>query len=142
MEYLRNGEKGSPAYRKAKPSVSFKTAEVESCKLLKNPKFSKVLDTEREKFQAAIDLNQEEWIAEVVSIATSTPDKIEGGTKLKALELLARHKGYLSDRLEISGTKSFSESFFDAIKKLRESPDTPRLTSSQITSVIEAEIVD
>lgn len=143
MEYLRNGEKGSPAYRIAKPTVSFKTAEVESCKLLKNPKFSKVLDAEREKFQAAIDLNQKEWIAEIVSIATSRPDKIEAGSKLKALEILGRHKGFLSNHLDVTtGEKSLGESFISAIAKMRADPNLPRLTSEDVDEILAAEIVD
>lgn len=119
-EYLRNGENGTAAYRKAKPNVSDGTAEVESCKLLKNPNFSKVLAEEREKLSATIDLSQKEWIAEIVSMAMSTPEKIEASSKLKALELLGKAKGYLRNQIDVtSDGKSLAENVTEAVKKLR-----------------------
>lgn len=140
FDYLKNGENGAAAYRKAKPNVSNGTAEVESCKLLKNPNFSKVLEEEREKLSATIDLSQKEWIAEIVLMAMSTPEKIEASSKLKALELLGKAKGFLRNQIDVtSDGKSLAENVTEAVKKLR-GLDLPELTDEEIERLKDCKI--
>lgn len=116
VEYIRNGENGAAAYRKAKNHVSNKTAEVESCKLLKNPEFSEVFEEERKQFNKTLDLSREQWIKELVEIATSKPEKVEAGAKLRALELLGKAKGFLVERVEaVLSKKTDNEKALDIL---------------------------
>lgn len=141
MEYLRNCENASGAYRTAKPKVSNKTAEVEACKLLKNPNFSKVLEEERKRWNQKIDMNFGEWMEELLWIAHQRPEKVETHGKLKALELIGKSKGFLTDRMVLSAGKPIEESIVATIAKLRSMPDLPKLTSEDLDKLLECEIV-
>lgn len=143
MEFLRNGENATAAYKAAKPHVTTETASVEGSRLLGNPSFIKVLQQERERFNEIINMSRDEWIKELVELARSKPEKVETAGKLKALEILGKAQGYLSDRLDLtSGNQSITESWVSAIRKLREDDTIPKLTSEDVDKILAAEIVD
>lgn len=143
VAFLRNGENATQAYLHVKPNLTIQSAASESCKLLGNIEFNKVLQEERTKMHQMIDMTQQEWITELVEVAKTKPDRVEAGAKLRALELLGKSRGYLMDRLDLtSGKKPISESFVETIAKLRAMPDLPKITSEDLNKLLECEIVD
>jgi len=63
VEYLKNNENGAQAYLKARPHVKLRTATVESCKLLTNPNFQKILAKQRELVENDIGMTRREYFA-------------------------------------------------------------------------------
>lgn len=164
-EYLKNGQNASAAYRIAKPHVKQQTAEVDSTKLLRNPKFQAYLDSVQSKLAAKFEMSRERWLRLIadcaefdirdflklesgsgdvqlvedwkeksnghaiaeVQLNTTTLEsgavvqrvKLSRESKLKALELLGKALGYLTERVEHSGSIgiTFTQETQDEIAK-------------------------
>jgi len=116
-EYLRNGQNGKQAYLKARPKVSERTAEVESAKLLRKPEFEKLLNKATEQVCKKIGMSNEKWLEELISVAETKKVKVSAISKLKALEIIGKSLGYLTEKVEHSGTIDLAARIVQARKR-------------------------
>jgi hypothetical protein len=100
-EYLTNGNNATRAYLECH-AVKTTTAEVESCRLLRNPKFKKLMDSAIEALNQKQSMTREEWIKTLTEVG-KVKTGINGATKVKALELLGKSLGYVTEKMEVGG---------------------------------------
>jgi hypothetical protein len=158
-EYLKNGQNASAAYRIAKPHVKQQTAEVDSTKLLRNPKFVAFLNGVQSKLAAKFEMSRERWLQLIadcaefdirdylklesgsgdvqlvddwkeksnghaiaeVQFSTTTLEsgavvqrvKLTRESKLKALDMIGRALGYVTDSVEHKHSGSLAVTFSD-----------------------------
>jgi hypothetical protein len=128
------------SYKLTKPHVSDKSASSQSCKLLLNPDFSKVLEEERSKLIKAINLSRDEWISELIWVAKARPEKIEAGAKLRALEILGNVLKHIPIESEKGGTQSEEiVKAFIRISQLPKNDDMPIDVDSYVRCKLEGE---
>lgn len=96
------------------------------------------------KYEKMIDRSQEMLSTSNDGTPLLDVDAIVAYSKAELnIHALAKSALRISDKVDvISGGQSIGDSFVTAIAKLREDANTPKLTSEQVTQVIEAEIVD
>ncbi len=69
VEYLKNGENGTAAYRKCRPKVAKSTAEAESSRLIVDHRFSQVLRRHRDAIIDDADMSRREWVKNLCHVA-------------------------------------------------------------------------
>lgn len=98
-EYIKDFNASAAAVR---AGYSGNHVEQQASLLLKNPGVAMLIDDlQMTKEDKIISVNPEYVIKEVVSVVTK--EGVRDGDKLRALELLARHLGMLTDKTEITG---------------------------------------
>lgn len=100
-EYLKNGYNATQAYLKARPNVAMATAKTESCLLLQNPNFRKLLKSKRQSASDKIEIDRDQWLDEMKDLAFAKDVKVEGATKHRALETLGRIAGIIQDKVDM-----------------------------------------
>ena len=95
------------------------------------------------KYEKMIDRSQEMLSTSNDGTPLLDVDAIVAYSKAELnIHALAKSALRISDKVDVTtGGQSIGDSFVTAIQKLRESKDTPVLTSEQVTAVIEAEII-
>ncbi len=100
-EYLTNGNNGKKAYLHCH-KVKDSTAEVEASKLLRKPKFKKLMDGCVQHLREKETMSREDWLKTLTDVGQRNVT-INGATKVKALELHGKSLGYITDKTEVSG---------------------------------------
>lgn len=97
------------------------------------------------RYEKLIDLSQEQLAAAsgVEGLPILDPDALLAYSKVEAtVHGIAKSALRISDKVDLTtGGQTIGDSFVTAIQKLREDANTPKLTSAQIDSVLEAEII-
>lgn len=142
-EYIKNGYNGTQAYLKAKPGVKLATANTESCLLLQNPKFRKVLKSNRQNATDKIEIDRIQWLNEMKDLAFAKGVKVEGATKHRALETLGRIAGFIQDELRMRHTFSPVDVAV-TLAGMSRLHDNGKLATIEIetSKLLEAEILD
>jgi phage terminase small subunit len=96
-EYIKNGFNGVQAVYAAGYRQTYNAACVQSSRLLRN---AKVMN---EILEAGEILSDDEILKEISKVAKSQVD-LKGSDKMKGLELLAKHRGLIKDRIETTDT--------------------------------------
>ena len=105
-EYVQNGYNGVQAAMSAGYTTNYFAAGVTAHRLLKD---AKIMD---EIINQSEILSDDEILREISSVAKSKVD-LKGSDKMKGLELLAKHRGLIKERVEtqdvseVEGRKSF-----------------------------------
>lgn len=122
-EYVRNGFNGVQAVFAAGYTQGYNSACVQASRLLRN---AKVMD---EILQAGEVLTDDEILRELSLVARASVD-LKGSDKLKGLELLAKHRGLIKERVETTDTSerdasviAITESIERAVTRSQSSPD-------------------
>lgn len=97
-----------------------------------------------EKYEKMIEASQAMQSTTNEGVPLLDVDAIVAYSKAELnIHALAKSALRISDKVDVtSGGQSIGDSFVTAIQKLREDANTPKLTSEQVTQVIEAEIID
>ncbi len=108
VEYIKNGQNGAAAYRKAKRGVTKKTSESESWKLLRFPEFTRVLQYHRDEMRAAVDLSRDEWMHGLSQIARFDLRKFIEERPAGGMRLVKKWKdrtdGHALDKINVKST--------------------------------------
>lgn len=104
---------------------SARTANEQGARLLANVNIQNTVQTAMEKRQARTELTQDEVVAELRGVAFAmAADYSDSGlkvsNKLKALELLGRHLGMFTDKVEQTGGLAIKIDLSDKMKGLAE----------------------
>jgi hypothetical protein len=96
IEYLKDRDGGAAAIRAgyAKPS-----AGVMAKNLLAKPEVRAIVDAETDKIKSRAGVTAEFVIQELMNVASQ--EDVAQSTKVRALELLAKHLGMLEDRISL-----------------------------------------
>ena len=97
-KYVANGRNGT----NAAVSVGYakKSAHVTASRLLKKPKVAAEIDRLTNKTAAKLEITGEKVLQEIATIGFMPKDKTTLGSKVRALELLAKHLKLLTEKHE------------------------------------------
>ena len=103
-----SGENASDAYRQAYDAAGMKPATIweTACRLLSHPKVAarvSAINLEKEEHRRMQQVSRAEFVLQkLTSIASSAENS---GTTVRALELLGKHVGLFTDKVEVSTTE-------------------------------------
>lgn len=104
-EYVANGYRQVPAYRKAYPNANENTAHGGASTLMKNEKVKAYIkEIQKERFEA-LNISAEriaEKLAEI-AFAPKNDEDYTATSQLKALDLLQKQMGLQNQKMEING---------------------------------------
>ena len=97
-EYMTNGQNGTRAYLKYKPHVKYVTAEVEACRLLRNPI---VIDELTRRVQAEKGVTREMILSDLMMARQWATDAKDANTVATISMDMAKLAGFLIDKQEV-----------------------------------------
>jgi phage terminase small subunit len=135
-EYLVDFNASEAAKR---AGYSPRSAHVQGCQLLKNPKVSRAILKRRTAMQEKIEVTQE-WVLSKLVLAAerNMKDGEANSVAVRALELLGKHLALFTERTELTGKDGgpIDMSVEDARKELRRQLDG---VASRLAGIVTAE---
>lgn len=114
--YIQNGGNATEAYMLARPKVKIQTAEVEGCKLLRNPRFVELMEKKKAEMEVRVDMSKDAWFKEVMKVYRGA---FKDTDKLRALDMVAKAFGYIHVDKD-GGTVDFNTVYLAQVKAIQD----------------------